>query len=54
MLSCAAKYCDCQDRAIFVDKQSSKRHLGHFPGFTASKGINKEVELQHGETSKWW
>ena len=54
LLSCAAKDCDCQDHAIFVDQQSSKRHLGRFPKSTASKGINKEVELQHGETSKWW
>ena len=54
LLSCAAKDCDRQDHAIFVDQQSSKRHLGRFPRSTASKGISKEVELQHGETSKWW
>ena len=54
LLSCSTKDCDCQDHVIFVDQQSSKRHLGHFPKSTASKGISKEVELQHGQTSKRW
>ena len=49
LLSCAAKDCDRQDHAIFVDQQSSKRHLERFPRSTASKGISKKVELQHGD-----